>query len=172
MRKRILVAMLVTGILGTGAFALQKLRVLNPQFKPTAGSYDAPAAKIGKTPATPWSVSTVAAAVDGKPLKGEVVTLVGEIIDISCYLQVGKRGDAHRDCGQKCLKAGQPIGLLTRDGTVHVLMEEEHNPRRDGLTDLRSAAIENMAKIVSVTGTASKLKGHRALYVTGYITKP
>ena len=49
-------------------------------------------------------------------------TVVGEIIDLSCYLQVGKHGDKHRDCGQKCVRNGQPVGLLTEDGAVYMLI--------------------------------------------------
>ena len=82
----------------------------------------------------------MAAAVDGKPLPGKVATIIGEVVDYSCYLQVGKHGEKHRDCGQKCLQNGQPMGILTKDGDLYLLMEEEHNPRRDGMTDLASPA--------------------------------
>jgi hypothetical protein len=85
--------------------------------------------------------------------------VTGEIIDLSCYLQVGKHGGKHRDCGQKCLRNGQPIGLLTKDGTVYLLMEEEHDPRRDGLTNFRQAAIDHMAYVMEVTGTFSEVGG-------------
>ena len=81
------------------------------------------------------------------------------------------RAGKHRDCGQKCLKNGQPIGLLTKEGKLYLLMEEEHDPRRDGLTNFRQAAIDNMAYIVEVTGTLSEHDGTRALYVTGYVKK-
>ena len=42
--------------------------------------------------------------------------MVGEIVDFSCYLQIGKHGEKHRSCAQKCFNSGQPIGLLTKDG--------------------------------------------------------
>jgi hypothetical protein len=145
--------------------------VLYPQFTPEKGSWDSPAGKLGDKPDQPWSVTTVAAAVDGKPLKGQVVTLVGEVVDYSCYLQVGKHGAKHRDCGQKCLRNGQPIGLLTKEGKLYLLMEEEHDPRRDGLTNFRQAAIDNMANIVEVSGTLSEVEGQRALYVKGFVKK-
>ena len=100
-----------------------------------------------------------------------MTTVTGEIIDLSCYLQVGKHGGKHRDCGQKCLRNGQPIGLLAKDGTVYLLMEEEHDPRRDGLTNFRQAAIDNMAYVMEVTGTSSEVGGQKALFVTGYLKK-
>jgi hypothetical protein len=157
--------------LATGlGFAVAK-DILHPQFTPEKGSYDKPAGKIGEKPDNPWSVTTVAAAVDGKPVPGKVVTVVGEIIDLSCYLQVGKHGGKHRDCGQKCLRNGQPIGLLTKEGKVYLLMEEEHDPRRDGLTNFRQAAIENMAYVMEITGTQSKVGDLEAVFVTGYVKK-
>ncbi|HVL11419.1 MAG TPA: hypothetical protein VM529_02570 [Gemmata sp.] len=145
--------------------------ILQPQLTPEKGSYEKPEGKLGEKPDQPWSVTTVAAAVDGKPVPGKVTTVTGEIIDLSCYLQVGKHGGKHRDCGQKCLKAGQPIGLLAKDGTVYLLMEEEHDPRRDGLTNFRQAAIDHMAYVMEVTGTYSEVAGQKALFVTGYLKK-
>ncbi len=155
--------------LGLG-FAVAK-DILNPQFTPEKGTFEKPAGKLGEKPENTWSVTTVAAAVDGKPLPGKVTTLVGEIVDYSCYLQVGKHGAKHKDCGVKCLKNGQPIGLLTSDGKLYLLMEEEHDPRRDGLTNFRQAAIDNMANIMEVSGTLSEVEGQRALYVSGFIKK-
>jgi hypothetical protein len=147
--------------------------ILFPDWsKPTKGTYQAPAGELGKkAPAgQPWSKSTVAASIMGKTLKGESVSMVGEIIDLSCYLQVGKHGDKHRDCGQKCARNGQPIGLLLEDGTVYTLMDEEHDPRRDGLTAFRKQAIDHMADVVTVHGTLSEVEGQKAIYVQGGLT--
>lgn len=143
--------------------------ILQPQMTPNKGSYEQPSDKLGMPPANPWSASTVGAAVDGKPLPATITTLVGEIIDYSCYLQIGKHGEKHRDCAQKCFKNGQPIGLLTKDGSIYLLMEEEHNPRRDGLTKLRDKAIDLASDVVEVTGTASKVDNQKALFVTGLV---
>lgn len=145
--------------------------ILHPQLTAEKGTFEKPEGKMGMKPDNPWSVTTVAASVDGKPVPGKVMTITGEIIDLSCYLQVGKHGAKHRDCGQKCLRNGQPIGLLTKDGDVYLLMEEEHDPRRDGMTNFRQAAIDNMAYIMEVTGTMSEVQGQKALFVTGYLKK-
>jgi hypothetical protein len=140
--------------------------------KVDGGSYSAPMGKLGTKTDAAWSNTTMGAAVQGKanPAKPGV-TVVGEILDFSCYLQVGKHGEKHRSCAQKCFTAGQPIGLLAEDGTMYMLMEEEHDPRRDGLTDFRKAAIEHVAHIMEVTGTLSEHGGYKALYVTGYLKK-
>ena len=144
--------------------------ILQPQMKAEGGSYAAPMGKLGSA-GEPWSQTTVAASVDGKPNMGMSQTVTGEILDFSCYLQIGKHGEKHRSCAQKCFTAGQPIGLLTEDGTMYMLMEEEHDLRRDGMTDFRKAAIDHTAHIMAVTGTVSKQGGFNALYVQGYVKK-
>jgi len=150
-----------------------KSRILQPQLTigPDGGTYKQPLGKLGEKPTEPWSATTVGASVDGKPNPGTVKTVVGEIVDFSCYLQVGKHGDKHRDCAQKCFRNGQPIGLLTQDGGLYMLMEEEHDPRRDGMTVFRQAAIDHAAHIMEVTGTATSVNGFNALYVRGFVKK-
>ena len=148
--------------------------ILFPDWsKPTKGTYAEPAGEIGKksTAGQPWSVTTVTSSINGKPVKGEPVTVKAEVIDLSCYLQVGKHGDKHKDCGQKCARNGQPIGLLQEDGTVYMLIDEEHDPRRDGLTEFRKAAAELMAQVVTVNGTLTDVEGQKALYVQGFLAK-
>ena len=145
--------------------------ILQPQMTVDTGSYSAPAGKLGTAPAQPWSATTIGAAVDGKANPGTVTTKTGEIVDFSCYLQVGKHGEKHRACGQKCFNNGQPIGLLTADGNLYMLMEEEHDPRRDGMGMFRQAAVDHAAHIMEVTGTEWSLNGYHALYVRGFIKK-
>jgi hypothetical protein len=160
-------------LLTTAWAAQQAGGILYPDWsKPTKGTFKEPAGEIGKkvSDANLWSTTTVASAID-KPVKGKAISVVGEIIDVSCYLQVGKHGDKHRDCGQKCVKAGQPVGLLTENGTVYLLVDEEHDPRRDGLTEFRKKAIEDMAHIVTVRGTYTEIGGQKAIFVQGFVKK-
>jgi hypothetical protein len=147
--------------------------VLHPEMTVAAdaGTYAKPAGTLGEKPAEPWTATTVAAGVDKKPQPGKVVTEVGEIIDLSCYIQLGKHGEKHKACGTKCLQNSQPIGLLTKNGEVYMLMEEEHDPRRDGQTTFRQAAIDNFAKIIEVTGTEASVGGYKAIFVQGYVKK-
>ena len=141
--------------------------ILHPEMKVETGTYEAPAATLGHTSAEPWSATTIAAGVDKKPEAGHEVTLVGEVVDISCYLQLGKHGEKHRGCGAKCAQNGQPVGLVTKDGTLYMLMPEEHDPRRDGGVDIRTAGAENMGHIIKVIGTEARVNGYRAVYVPG-----
>jgi hypothetical protein len=147
--------------------------ILQPGMTVENGSYDKPMGKLGaKPPAQKWSATTFGASVDGKPNPGaKDTTVVGEIIDFSCYLQIGKHGEKHRSCAQKCFTNGQPIGLLAKDGTVYMLMEEEHDPRRDGLTNLRQTASDHAGHIMEVTGTEWSLNGYKAIFVHGLMKK-
>jgi len=147
--------------------------VLHPEMTVAegAGTYEKPAGTFGEKPSEPWTATTIGAAVDKKAQPGKIVTVAGEIIDLSCYLQVGKHGEKHKACGTKCLQNGQPIGLLAKNGAVYMLMDEEHDPRRDGQTTLRQAAIDNFAKIMEVTGTETTFGGYKAIFVQGFVKK-
>ncbi len=144
-----------------------KSAILHPEMAVQTGTYDKPAATLGVKAAEPWTATTIEAAVNKTPNAGKPVTVVGEIVDFSCYLQLGKHGEAHRPCGQKCVQNGQPIGLLAQDGTLYVLMPEEHHPRRDGGVDAKASASEHMGHIVEVNGTESTVNGYRAIFVQG-----
>jgi len=141
--------------------------ILHPEMKVETGTYEAPAATLGTKPDQPWTTTSVAAGVDSKPQPGSAVTRVGEIVDFSCYIQLGKHGEKHRACGQKCVNNGQPIGLLTKDGALYMLMPEEHDPRRDGGVDAKASGAEHMGHIVTVNGTAAKVNGYNAIFVQG-----
>ncbi len=141
--------------------------ILHPEMTVEQGSWDKPMAAIGVKPTQPWTSTTIDAGVDKKPQPGRPITRVGEIVDFSCYLQLGKHGEKHRSCGQKCVQSGQPIGLLTREGTLYMLMPEEHDPRRDGGVDAKAIASEHMGHIVQVSGTEASVNGYRAIFVQG-----
>jgi hypothetical protein len=162
-----------TGILVAGAILLcaagwaAKSGILHPEMTVENGSYDKPMATIGTKPDQPWSSTTVAAGVNSKPEPGKPVTVVGEIVDFSCYLQVGKHGEKHRSCGQKCVQNGNPAGLLTKEGTLYMLMAEEHDPRRDGGVSLEQVAADHMGHIVEVNGTEASVNGYSAIFIQG-----
>src|SRR5260370_33822713 len=137
------------------------------EWKVKPGTWDTRAAKMGIRRDRPWTATTVAAGVDSKPEVGTPVTRVGEIVDFSCYIQLGKHGEKHRSCGQKCVTNGQPVGLLTENGALYMLMPEEHDPRRDGGMDAKASASEHMGHIVTVNGTAARVGGYNAIFVQG-----
>jgi hypothetical protein len=153
---------------------LVRAGILHPEMTVAAdgGTYDKPMGTMGEKSETAWSATTTAAGVNGQPNKGTPTTVTGEIVDLSCYLQLGKHGEKHVGCGKKCLAAGQPIGLVAKDGSLYMLMEEEHDPRRDGQTaGFRKAATDHLGHIMEVTGTEAMVRGYRAIYVAGYVNK-
>src|SRR2546430_231803 len=64
--------------------------ILHPELAVEHGTYDAPAATLGEKMPASWSETTIAAGVNKNPQPGRHVEAVGEIVDFSCYLQLGK----------------------------------------------------------------------------------
>jgi hypothetical protein len=155
--------------LAVGIAVSQEKGLLQPSMEPTGGW--TPAGDLGSKPTAPWTDTTIAAGVDKKPLTGKTITVTGEIIDLSCYLQLGKHGDKHASCGKKCIDNGEPIGMVTKDGEVYLAMAEEHDPRRDGGVGFRKAASQNFAKVMTVTGTGTMVGGVKTVYVQGFVGK-
>ena len=58
---------------------------------------------------------------DGKKIAAEKVTLVGELIDVRCYSAMGAHGEKHEMCANACAKAGDPVGILTKDGKLYTI---------------------------------------------------
>ena len=96
---------------------------------------------------------------------GRPRTLRGEIVDVSCYLQLGKRGEAHIPCGQQCIRFGAPIGLVTDDGTLYLVMPEEHHPRRDGSISIKEKFAELVGKRVEISGMVTISHNSRAIFI-------
>jgi len=124
-----------------------------------------PVASFGSDTPT-WTSTTVAAANRG--LTGRPATVVGEVVDVSCYLQLGKRGEKHIPCGTNCIQNGAPIGVVDAKNDLYIVMVEEHDPRRYGNIALKEAMLPFMAKTVQVNGMLTDREGVKTLYVQGY----
>src|SRR6185295_10344525 len=92
----------------------------------TAGSE-----RIGSDATATWTETTEKAATTPEQKKvlanGKVTTITGELVDVSCYLELGKRGEAHIPCGSDCIKHGQPAGIVDDAGKLTLLFVEEHD---------------------------------------------
>lgn len=110
--RAILSSLLTLGAAGILLFAQEPKSgssgILHPEMKVEGGSYAKPMGKLGEKPAQPWSATTMAAGVDGKPEPGHVVTRVGEIVDFSCYLQLGKHGESIVPADRNVCRMGNP----------------------------------------------------------------
>ncbi len=85
----------------------------------------------------------------------------GEIVDIACYVPHGAKGAGHADCSKKCARSGQPIGLLTDDGALLLLLADH------GDSKPFEAAKELAGSKAEVTGRLDTRDGMKAVTVTG-----
>jgi len=82
-----------------------------------------------------------------------MVTVHGEILDMACYVAHAAKGADHASCAKRCVKGGQPMGLLAKDGTVYLLFASHSDPTAF------NAAKEFAGKDVEITGPSSKHGG-------------
>lgn len=88
------------------------------------------------------------------------MTLRGEILDMACYVAHEAKGPDHAACAKRCVKGGQPMGLLADDGTVYLLYANHE----DG--SAFEATKEHAGETVEITGVAATQGGIRGLEVT------
>ena len=128
-------------------------------------------AVLGSKGSAKWTDTTTKAAGNAEQKavldKAKPATITGELVEVSCYLQLGKKGEAHIACGSDCIKNGMPAGILDKNGKLTVLFVEEHDPRRFGQMDIRQKLAGLVAKQVTATGMLSEKDGYGALYISG-----
>lgn len=126
--------------------------------------------EFGSKDSAKWSPTSMEAAATPEQKawleKGKAETIEGEVVDVSCYMQLGKTGPKHADCGAKCVRNGQPIGILTSSKELYLVIPEEHHPRRDGQTNIRDAFAEQMGKQVKVTGMVQQTPQGKSIFVS------
>ena len=84
-------------------------------------------------------------------MEGSVQKVTGEVVDLACYLAEGLKGPGHRECAQKCITSGLPVGILSGD-TVYLVMGSEHGPANETFAPLA-------AKNVTAEGTVTERNG-------------
>ncbi|HET9766092.1 MAG TPA: hypothetical protein VFS60_04560 [Thermoanaerobaculia bacterium] len=85
----------------------------------------------------------------------------GEIIDVACYVPNGAKGAGHADCAKKCAKAGMPLGLLTGDGDLVLLLaDHEDGKAYETVRELAGTTVE-------VSGKSAERDGMTVVTVTG-----
>ncbi len=101
-------------------------------------------------------VSLTGALLLGLPLavraaEAETQSVKGEIVDLMCYLDHGAKGAAHAECAQTCIKSGGPVGLLTSDNQLYLVIGE-HKPINDKLAEYAAKTITLKGKVVDRNG--------------------
>src|ERR1017187_1158229 len=91
---------------------------------------------------------------------GDSKTVKGEILDMKCYMNSGAHGMGHRECATTCIDQGAPMGILTDDGKVYLLVEDSKN------SVPYEAAKKYAGEQITLTGTLSEKGGLQALIVT------
>lgn len=96
----------------------------------------------------------LALVVAGLVFAAESKTIKGEVIDVSCYVAAGAKGQEHKSCALACLEAGEPAGILEeRTGKVFIAVTSDH------MTNPSKKMAPYAAKNVEVTGTVSERGG-------------
>lgn len=88
-----------------------------------------------------------------------VTTVKGEVLDMSCYMAKGAKGQGHKKCAQACLDKGLPAGILTSSGQAYLLVEDH------SAADAYKEAIKHAAANVEITGKVVNKNGVQTLIV-------
>ena len=89
----------------------------------------------------------------------EATDVTGEIVDMSCYISHGARGEKHAKCAKGCASKGLPIGILTESGDLYLLIENHDQ------ADAYATAKEKAAENVTVNGMVFESGGVKAIQV-------
>jgi hypothetical protein len=87
-------------------------------------------------------------------------TVKGELLDLDCYMASGAHGNDHKSCADMCINAGAPMGVLTNDGKVYLLVSG-HN-KKEPYEELKKHAGEE----ITVTGTLTEKDGIKGIVVS------
>ncbi len=77
--------------------------------------------------------------------------LVGEVVDLTCYLSHDGQGAKHAKCALDCIKKGNPVAILSK-GVLYAVISSDHEP-----PNAKLAAFAG--KQVIVTGAQSEKNG-------------
>jgi hypothetical protein len=78
--------------------------------------------------------------------------VTGEIVDMMCYVDHNAMGEKHASCGEKCIKSGAPVGIVS-DGKA-MLVVGAHKPMNDELAPLAGKTVTLKGKLVTNGGVS------------------
>ena len=92
---------------------------------------------------------------------GKPVTLAGEVVDFTCYMQhpATAVGPDHAKCAKSCIAKGLPIGFLATNGTLYTVIGPEHEP-------VNAQVADYLGKPSTVSGTLVEHHGVKAIALT------
>jgi len=101
-------------------------------------------------------LTAMAAADETKKEAAKPVTMTGEVIDLYCYMGHQSAGAEHAKCANACIKKGIPVGFLTADGTMYVIVGKDHGPVNAMVADFAG-------RKSTVTGVVMENNGLKAI---------
>ena len=93
--------------------------------------------------------------------KAKTETVTGEVVDLACYLDHGAKGEKHAKCAEHCISGGMPVGVLTDDGKLFLVIGAKHKALNKDLA-------QYAAKKITVTGTVGTQNGVSLITVEKY----
>ena len=78
-------------------------------------------------------------------------TIKGEVVDLMCYLDHGAKGEKHKGCAKKCLEGGGPVGLLTAEDQLYLVVGD-HQPVNKELAAKAAQTVTLKGKVVERNG--------------------
>ncbi len=127
-------------------------------------------AALGLLMAAVFASTTLLAQIIPPAIKGEEVTLKGDVVCMYCYMNRELRGVGHKTCSTKCATQGNPIGFLdAKTNDVYTLIgiadyQASH--------DVRDSLIKQMNYSITVTGVVVKKGNTSVLYVKSFEGQP
>ena len=82
---------------------------------------------------------------------GGVRQVTGEVVDLACYLGHGALGEKHRDCAQKCISSGLPVGIKTAEG-LYLAVGSDHEPANKALAPLAGKTVTAEGEVTEKDG--------------------
>ncbi len=93
---------------------------------------------------------------------GKEVTVKGELVDMACYMAHEGKGAKHAKCAKMCVLGGSPLGILTGDGKVYLLVEDHSSAKAK---KPYAQAKEMVGDSVTIKGDAYERGGVQAIAV-------
>ncbi len=89
-------------------------------------------------------------------------SVVGEVVDISCWMKDGLRGDGHRRCAEMCGESGLPMGILEkRKGRVTLFIAFGTKAGEP----INKALLPHVSETVRVKGQVTRKSGCYAIWI-------
>ncbi len=119
------------------------------------------AESVGSAEAVTDSAEIAAALPATAPAVKREGEVVGQVVDISCYLAQGLKGEAHRQCAEICTNdLGIPLNILDDEGSLWQLVDDDMPGH-----DQSPTVVQFAEQRVRVTGTLIEKGGNRAIIV-------